>query len=539
MDDPLYQDFLDEQHAMRAFFAQRHGGLRLDRADPDVQRLVETMAFFTAHTRRLARRNLEVAWQRLLALDFAYLLDPLPAMAMLQASGAAALLPAARTLPLEASVQLANRRAGTGLFRTTRALDDLRLGLTDVAAREPRRVVLAFEAGPPRHDAPGAIDVYLDDRGDYPASLALAHGLRRRLRAAQVIYRDTGGTLLAAQPCRFSVAEPLPGSEHPLARLRSFFHFPAQELYLRVEPPPCPVAWRQLRLVLELAPEAGGTRPLALDEDTLRTRVVPIANLSRQFAQPIRYDATRSADPLVPMIAAPGLELCSLLGVYELADGGLVPLRTGALGRGARAAGVGAGYELERVDEPDRSRAFLGLRLPEAFDRPLRVAAEALWYQPRFSEAAHGELLTALLPDRHIENVSWWLRGALCPADVTSTRRPLAAQLELFGLRARPALGLDDLLVLLDFVVAPRSHYRPFLARLSALTSELAVDFGLRGTGVGRRYTVTLAAGHAEELPLYDGFLRQLRALLAAWSSDAWVEVAAVVGDAPFVLVEG
>ena len=58
--DELQKAFLEEMHALDNFrmaYAAEHPSTPLDRDDPDVRRLMEAMAFFTARTRIVGLRN--------------------------------------------------------------------------------------------------------------------------------------------------------------------------------------------------------------------------------------------------------------------------------------------------------------------------------------------------------------------------------------------------------------------------------------------------------------------------------------------------
>ena len=74
-------DFLSELDALERFrraFLERHPRLPLDREDPDVRRLIESMAFFSVQTRQATLRNLRSTWRRLFAGFFDFLLEPVP-----------------------------------------------------------------------------------------------------------------------------------------------------------------------------------------------------------------------------------------------------------------------------------------------------------------------------------------------------------------------------------------------------------------------------------------------------------------------------
>lgn len=531
MDDDLLRDFFDELAALRAFLARRPRSPKLDTADPDVLRLIESLAFFTVHTRRTAATNLDAAWRRLLSQDFGYLLAPLPASGLVRAVGASPRFPAARTLPPGAAVQL-RTRPSKAAFSTTRELGDLRNVLGDATPLGPGRVAIAFEPGAPRRGAPGVISLFVNPSDDYEPSLDLLEQIRLSVRSVRAIYTTPSGAPVEVG-CRlvtgaFAVDE----SIHPLARLRAFFHDPRQELFLHLVPDAPPGPWTRLTAVAELSPKFDVSR---LSGGVLQSHVVPIANQRRAFARPIRFTATRSADPVIPLELDPGSDVLSVLGVYLTRGDDLVPLRCGALGLGARATGAGGGWEPERGSD---GRTYLTLRDPESFAAPQTIAVEALWHQPGWASEIQdrGLPIEAGLPDRHLDGVTWQLVGRLVPDDDSALHRRTAVLFDLLGIRSRPALGLDELVILLDWLVPASSVYRSQIERIRSLDSAIAMDLGPRGSGIRRRYTLGFAPGGRDDEALGTVFLGKIRDLLIAWSPDAWVTFDATSGGAPVAL---
>ncbi len=88
IDEGLYKTFLEEMNALETFriaYASLHPGVPLDREDPDVRRLIEAMALFSARTRLAGTRNITATGRRIFQQYFPFLLAPLPSMSILQA----------------------------------------------------------------------------------------------------------------------------------------------------------------------------------------------------------------------------------------------------------------------------------------------------------------------------------------------------------------------------------------------------------------------------------------------------------------------
>ena len=68
IDDALYRSFLQEMEGLDAFrlaYRDRYPEAPLDREDPDVRRLIEAMALFSARTRLAAERHMSSTHRRM------------------------------------------------------------------------------------------------------------------------------------------------------------------------------------------------------------------------------------------------------------------------------------------------------------------------------------------------------------------------------------------------------------------------------------------------------------------------------------------
>ena len=88
LDDTLYKAFLEELQELEKFrmsYTALHPAAPLDREDQDVRRLIEALAVFSTRTRQAGQRTLARGTMRLFQQHFSYLLNPVPAVAMLRA----------------------------------------------------------------------------------------------------------------------------------------------------------------------------------------------------------------------------------------------------------------------------------------------------------------------------------------------------------------------------------------------------------------------------------------------------------------------
>ena len=87
--DVLFDAFLKQLQELDKFRITHIGRYRdsiLDRDDPDIRRLIEAMAMFTARTHLMGERSIRRSHTRLFQQHFSYLLDPTPPMSLIQAS---------------------------------------------------------------------------------------------------------------------------------------------------------------------------------------------------------------------------------------------------------------------------------------------------------------------------------------------------------------------------------------------------------------------------------------------------------------------
>ena len=85
--ESLQESLLAELRALddeRVRYQLEHPTAPLGMEDPDVRRLIEALAYSAVRTRQATMRNLFSTWKRLLSGYFHFMLQPLPAMTMVQ-----------------------------------------------------------------------------------------------------------------------------------------------------------------------------------------------------------------------------------------------------------------------------------------------------------------------------------------------------------------------------------------------------------------------------------------------------------------------
>lgn len=539
-------EFLKELKALdeyRLRFRARHPEAQLERDDPDVRRLIESLAFFTVRTRMLAQHNLVATWQRLFANYFDFLLAPMPAMAMLQAQVTLRRTEVG-TLARGSEIKVTAPDGTIGTFRTLADLRVLPVRLERVQVlllpKSGYRVALDLRASGTRSEQLGLLRLHVRYLDDYATSLRALYNLRVHLQQASVVYDQSVDEKTAGMPCQVSFgalpepADSAEGEPHPLEKVRSFFHFPEQELFLNVQVPAAQRTWSQVTICLDLSSDWPSSP--APSVELFQLGAVPIINLRREGAQPIPVDGTQDAYPI--RYPHPGREyvLRALRGVYTKdpkdKTRGPTPLRPGVL----PGASTSETYEIEEREDPSGTTPWIILRMPEAFVNPRLVLIDATWHQPHFDEHATGRLKVALL-ERTLEGLEFRILGPVRPHTESPMRGNALALIETLSMNMKAVLELDELRALLGWLgVAREGAFRGLPTKLRELWSEQAPDSALRGIGIRHIYRVKVEGYDPDDEALVFTFLQQVRSLLDVWNQEATVELSADTSGSPLQL---
>ncbi|WP_437275845.1 type VI secretion system baseplate subunit TssF [Sorangium sp. So ce375] len=519
--------FLAELQALDAFAARREaeGGLLPGRDDPDVRRILEAMAFFSARTRAAAAAATRAAVRRIAAGTLDDLLAVSPAATMVQAVPDGGLLEPAG-LPAGTLLRVSTPEGKVGLFSTARPLMVLPIEIEGAALSEVRRrlrLTLRLRALRPIR---GAVElpIYVRRFNDYRASLALHDAIEQHVVRAFAEIDGGGrevpcGISFGAEPPRRLVDEA--GEPGALARIRAFFHQPEQDLFVHVSVPAAPSPWSALAIHVEL--DEAFPADLGVSRDAFHLFVVPAVNAWTDLSAPILCDGTRDGYPVQsPSAVLEAVELTGVRGVYRSDDRGRSPILPAALAQGAgRSPGGGQSgdtYELEEDEEGGPPR--LRLQIAGAFEKPAKVQVDARWSQPALWSSAVGRL--AIVPQtRHLPAVSFRALGALRRPEESPLARDPARCLDVLSLRMRPALSQRDLVGMLEILgTGADGPYRGAHALVDALEVAEAPDPARRAAGIRRVYRLALRRRSPEDAPLLRRLAVQVVELLDAWTED-------------------
>jgi type VI secretion system protein ImpG len=522
-DPSFYDDFLAELKAVDDFLAYRSGDAsQVAREDPDVRRLMESIAFFSARTRQAASDQLRTSVMSLARGHLDDFLSPQPARGLVQATPSGLVTDTA-LLPAGTMLRVTTQEGDLGLFSTMTdvTLRPLQIDLAELGLRPGGgfRIVLRVRARREVVDMPEPLAIHLSYLGDYHASLRFQYRLRRHLIAGgvSVVYDAVPDPTRQGAACevRFGSAPPARaalGSGSPIEALRRFLHFPAKELAMGVALPRPATPWRQAWLCFDL--DEQWPAELVVNKDVFRLFVLPVENLVRDAGLPIKCDGTRTRYPIAPARVDLGLALHSVTGVFQKLPAGPEPLLPVQL------ASSESSYDVEHVaDGAGGLSPRLVLRLPDAFLAPRVVSVDACWYQPAFDRVAVGKL-DVRLQTRHVHGVELRVLGSLIPHRESALWRDPAAMMQVLSRRVSRTLGRRDLISVMTQLGADADSYHAGVdADLLHLEArEEPAELG-RGGGIRYVYQITVDNVDDDRLGLIVDYLRCVETLLDAWSA--------------------
>lgn len=524
----LDQSLLAELQALdqlRTRYQLDHPAAQLGPEDPDVRRMLEAMAYSLVRTRLKTQRNLQATWRRLLSSYFHFLLQPLPAMTLVQAKVTAGVSETV-VLPRGSHLKLRTLDGFVGTFTSQSELRVIPANLTGLELllrRDGYRLVLYMESQYRRSDDLGVLRFHIHYLNNYLAALRVQRNLERHLQSAAVVYDAAVRPDSVGTPCQASFGsyfeEHYEADEHnPLEAARSFFHFPEGDLFINLRVPPAQRTWLRFAIVLDL--DADFPREPPLYRENFLPWVVPVSNTVRTLSRPIEVDGTQDAYPIRYPMEDYSFVLLRSHGVFRLSPAGLERLHSAAL------SSLAPSYEVEERSDLGVPGAYaLLLRMPEAIAKPQQLVVDASWFQPEFASHALGPIAVRLW-DRVVPGLLWEAVGVVRAPLECPLRQDADRLLHLLSLKMKPILDCDEIRAVLSmFGSIDAGVYRELPRRLTDVAVEVVPDGQLRGAGIRHLYHVVMRPPEPEEEPLQARFLRQLGALLDAWDFEARAEL--------------
>jgi type VI secretion system protein ImpG len=527
IDEGLYKTFLEEMNALENFriaYASLHPGVPLDRDDPDVRRLIEAMALFSARTRLAGTRNITATGKRIFQQYFPFLLAPLPSMSILQAQPTRQLVETV-FYPKGSEIAVSPESGGAAIFRTMGDLRILPISLTkfSLLLRPDRgfRIAIRLSASFARTEDIGRLSFIINYLNNYESSQMVLFNLKRYLKKASVVFNEKATETSSGAPCSvsFGMLQDDDDFVHPLQKERVFFHFPWQELFINISVPQPPPSWNEFTICLDLSP--GWPRNLVLNQDVFQLFAIPIINLRQAMAKPIICDGTQESYTIRHPDMEYGFELHSVKGVYEVTKEGMTFIKPGIL------SGTAPSYETEEMkDSQGRKHHSLHLHFPKAFENPETIATEALWFQPWFTEKI-SQRLSVTPFSRRTGGLRWDLLVSPVPHTENLFQESIEGFLHFLTLTNRETLSRDDLMDVLQ-VMGIMKHNQ--FKALSDLLVDVRIEKSpLQDTSslglLKQRYFLCFREYDPSREPLIEVFLAHVENILNAWISGARIEV--------------
>jgi len=557
LDDEIEKVFLDELAALDRFrisYTGTYPNTPLSREDPDVRRLLEGLAMFTARTRAASSRALHRNVVRLFQQHFSHVVGPIPAMSMLCARPTSRFVDPA-VLPSGSEVVLVEpgmRGADDRIFRF-RTVGDLRILPLELSSVVPLRlpdktlrVVLNFQ-WTTRHAMRmdlGDLHLHINHLDDLASSLTVAHALEKNLKAASAVYGQTVREDTIGLPCRISFGG-LPRSRdamerfsYPLRDIRMAFSFPRQNLFLHIHDLKLPTAVEKFSVCLDLLPSF--PHDLRPNHDGFELFCVPIVNERIDMANPIEHDGTKERHTILHPDIGAGFVASDVFGVYRVGDQGLDPLEPAVLpAPSGRPKAVRPTYDVTYEGQAAKRNAFVAVDIPGAFGKPVNLAVEASWHQPAVDNLRMDDVRVAL-GDRHLAGVQWYCSGGIKPHGESVIEDSDHDLLELLSIKNQRILDLEHIRALLRAVgVVEGSMYEKFAAAMQSVKVQRK-PAAKSSNGFKYIYHIDFSELGPTEIPKLEVYCRRLYDLLAAWCTEEVLElVAHVAGGRATVRVEG
>ncbi len=305
-----YQAELNRLRQLAGEFARAHPALAPQlsgpSADPDVERILEGVAFLTGNIRQKLDDDFPEFLQILMQLIYPHYLRPLPS-ATIMAFSPKPILKNRIEVPAGTYIDSCDIEGVSCRFRTCFNIDVAPLSLLDAQADQAGggRSVIELKFRVSGQWRPESLHVYI--AGDYPGACDLYLTLLEDLEAVTVVTGQAEEALLADvafQPMGLDPDEallPYPGNSFPVYRLlQEYFLLKEKFLFLRLQGLASYSSFPsngEFALRFYIKPNR---RLPAIDKERFLLHAVPAVNLFEHEAEPVLLDQRRAEIPLTP-----------------------------------------------------------------------------------------------------------------------------------------------------------------------------------------------------------------------------------------------
>ena len=529
IDESIYKAFLEEMHSLENFrmtYAAAHPSTPLDSDDPDVRRLIEAMAFFSARTHMAGIRNIVSARHRIFQQFFPYLLTPLPAMGIIQ------IIPTGQFVesvffPKDTEIAVSSETEGPAIFRTLCDLKILPVSLTGMnmvlLPSRGYKIFLRIRSSLPISEEIGLLRFNINHLNDYHASMRVFYYLKKHIKKVSVVFDEKITESTRGKPCDVSFGMSFDEAEdaipHPLQKERLFFHFPQQELFLNINVPTPPREWTHFTLLMDI--DSKWPKNLRLNRELFHLFATPIINLQRSVSQPFISDGTKERFPIRHIETDKRFEFHSVMGVFRNEKEGMMPVRAGILSGGQ------GSYEIEQDTNKDGIKQhWVNLHFPRAFEEPKTFTVDALWLQP-WLPALLRQKIRIDPYNKVIIGLNWNLMGDIIPHAENSFQEEIEGFMHLLTIKNKSMLNIDDVTSILRSL---GSVYQGKFKGVVDLLADIRIEEASLQKSAGPSmlklvYFLRFREISPAILPLVETFSIHVGRIIDTWISEAKVEI--------------
>lgn len=515
-EDKIYEAFLEELQQIEKFRAahvELYQETPIDSEDPHTKRLIESLAFFGARARLQGTRKIVQLHQRLFRQYFPYLVNPLPSIGMLQLKPSLR-YPEKVNLPMGAELAFKTTYNSKAFFQTLDPLTVFPLFPKrfefDRRGDSGWRCVIEYASTHISTEEIGSFQLFINHLNSFISSLTVSFAMQYSLESVRVFYdaskiNDEDGDLCSIE--YGLVNEERKVFNHVLEQIRSFLHFPQQELFITLNVPPSGKRWQTLAFCFDF----NGKWPenLRLNSDSFVPFVVPIVNLRQAYADPIIHDGYKENYSMMYPEPIHKFELHTVVNVSEVLSMGMKPMIPGMLGFG------GDVYEIDYFEKEIR------LDCVDAFKNPKTISIEALWAQPWFTNYMNDEL-DLQFSEAQVFGLDVKLLGSFQPYETTLKDDP-DFLIQILSLKNQNYLSLNEVLFILKIMKnLNRSVFDSIPEMIKELRVNEKINHKLMSTVI--EYEFYLKDWSSQKVEVAVLFFKYVHRLLNCWLPNFEIE---------------
>lgn len=516
IDDTVYQAYLEELQQIEKFRASHiafYGETPLESEDPYTRRLIEALAFFGARARLQGTRKIAQIHQCLFRQYFSYLVNPLPAFAMLQLKPSIR-YPEKVVLPIGSELVFKTAKNMKAVFQT---LDSVAIPSLffkkftfDRKGDSGWRYLIEYASPHVSTEEIGTLKLYINHLNSFHSSLNVSFAMQYSLEHVQVFYDSSKVAHENGIHCPIHFGnkkEERKVFNHVLEDIRSRMHFPQQELFITLNIPPSGKRWQSITLCFDF--DRKWPETLKLTSDSFVPFTVPIVNLKAAAADPIIHNGTKDGYSILYPESNHQFELHTVMNVSEVLSVGTKPLKPGILGFS------------EGTYEVDYFEKKIILNTPDAFTNPKTICVEALWTQPWFSNFINEEL-EIQFTEAQAFGLSMHLLGSIQRYENTM-ENDSNFLIRILSIKNQNHLSLDEILFIMN---AMKNLKRSFFDLIPDLIKEAKINETINQKKMSSviEYEFYLKDLGGQKWELAFLFFKYLNDLLNCWLSNFEVE---------------